>query len=323
MIMCIIFAYDTCMRSLVLKYSLGLMLLPLAFASCNSDLFVEHVEPLESEVTLEGDGGIRTIRFQPKGLQRIYISHAVDGADVVYYDRAGAELSSGDPAADVARISYAGRLVMFEILIDGDHMTVNSIEAAGNQPWHAFIGLDYGYITELISIELLPGQPVEMVGMDYVMSDMSVQSVSKTDIKHTTYKNQGASEVKVEILPYIAQQARALFEPDDPWWRYIEVKAALPVCVDDRWRLSGREYDMALGSSTYYFPEGLDRTLSVSVVIPPYSEKTITTTVTYSSVRVPFFLTLRNPVSGRESIVFGVCGVIQPVSYEISVDDSK
>lgn len=302
------------------RISVVALLVVILFAGCNSDIFVEQVTPSASEVTIDGDGGTCTVRFQPKGLKYISLDTYHTG---IYYNKAGEEISEYSPASEVARINYTDNSVIFDVIIDDDKLTVTSTEQTYDISWQTGIQLDYGYTAEFIGIEILPGKPAELIQISYLMENMTVQSVAKTDYISANYHNGGASEVNVKVMPYIAQQASATLEPDDISFRYLHLDAPLPTCVDGMWIVGDKNYGFELGTKLYYFPELLDRHLEVPVTIPPYSDVKVTSVVLYSSLRVPFCAVFRNPVSGRERFTFGVCGVLEPVSYDIQITDVK
>lgn len=302
------------------RISVVALLVVILFTGCNSDIFVEHVEPSEASISIVGDGGSCSLRFQPKGLKSIGLSTYYDGT---YYNKAGDVIASDSPVDEIARINYTDNSVIFDVFIDGDKITISSTEQASGISWNGSIILDYGYTVQYIDFEILPGQPVELIEMSYLMDNKMVQDVANVDYKTANYSNNGGSEVNVMVMPYVSQQASVTFEPDDISFRYRHIDVPFPTFVDGEWKVGTKIYGTKLGVKSYYFPEGLDRKHEVSVTIPPYSNVKVSSMVSYSSLRVQFCAVFRNPVSGRENFTFGVCGVLEPVSYDIQITDVK
>lgn len=320
---------EHCLRRFYMRYYtqpgylLCALLLSLSIVACNGDIFVEDIGPLEKEVTVEGDGGSHTIQIRSKGLRQVSIGGFHNDMGCTYYNKAGEEIPYDSPVADVARINYTNRYQIFDVLLDGDNMTFHSTEnALGWQDWHLSIGLDYEYMTEWIDVKILRGKPMEYADIHYDMEQLKSNSVADPRVRTLHYMNAGDFPTRVEIRPYQAAQAYVELIPEESWAKAIhgEIVPVVPTMIDGRWVLATPGWNTPLDQKWYYKPEAIDRQYSVWVDLEPNSKADVKCSLTCATAEVPFVLTMRNPVSGREDWTLGTCRVVEPVSYEISVD---
>lgn len=129
--------------------------------------------------------------------------------------------------------------------------------------------------------------------------------------------------MKVEIRPYIAQQASSVLTPEYSWARYINVETTMPVYAGDKWVLSESAIEAKTSVTRYYFPESKDKLLSVPLEISAHSTTRVTCSITYSNIKVPFYATFINPISQREFHTTGTYIASEPVDYEIHTENEN
>ena len=299
---------------------LCVFLLSLSFVSCNSDLFVEDKTPLETSFTIEGDGGSCVARFHPEGLQGIYIN-SVYGSDVSYYDRDGNQILKNSPVSEIARINYTTMRRIMDVYIDGDKMTVHSTENASTFAIDFVVRLDYGYTTEFIEVEVLPGKPMEITSVGYIMDQL--QANDNAEVRHSTihYNNNGSLPARIHVKPYQAAQGYCELTTDRDFgvWEYTEGHGELLTLINGSWTTWMPEWPIRLNSKMGYFPLGIDRQTSVPVDIPPHSSADVVCSVRYAAAKVACHVHFRNPESGRETFILASCVVLEPADYEIEI----
>ena len=257
--------------------------------ACNNDVFIEDPELSEDvEATIEGDGGEATFRIQTKGLERVSIEHVSDATGYTCYNKNGEEIPENSPVSELARINFTGIYTVFDVNIEGDRLTVQSMEYSGE--WGHVITIRLEYASWIVRF---------------------------IEVKGT---NNGPQPVKIEFKPWLAMQANAKVVAADSWVNFIgrPVDVRLPTYVDGRWVL-GPEMNIRLDVKTYYSPR--DWNVTVPVEIPANSTVNVVSTVTFGDAGSRGTFLFRNPVSGREFASRFTCEVVEPLSYEISIRD--
>jgi len=301
-------------------YLLCSLVLLISAVSCNGDLFVDDKTPLETSFTIEGDGGSCVARFQPEGLLGVFINNGY-GADVSYYGRDGNQIPQDSPVSEIARINYTTMRRIVDVYIDGDKMTVHSTENASTFPADFVVRLDYGYTTEFIEVEVLPGKPMEITSVSYIMNQLQVND--NAEVRHSTihYNNGGSLPARIYVKPYQAAQGYCELTTDRDYgvWEYTEGHGELLTFINGSWTAWMPEWPIRLNSKMGYFPVGIDRQTSVPVDIPPHSSADVVCSVRYAAAKVPCHVLFRNPESGRETFILASCVVLEPADYEIEI----
>lgn len=283
--------------------------------SCNNDIFIDDITPGETEVTIDGDGGTASVRFEPKALQHISIDTYGSPSDITYYDHSGNIIESDSPVSDVARINYTGRSFIFDIYIKKDILTFISTErAGGSSSMIVPVRLDYGFTVEFIDVYVTPGQPAEISHFSYDMSDL--RAIPLTEIKRsaTTFTNSSGTDAIYGEMPFINLRGTVDFTPQQSWLNGYNIEVPYPVMNDDAsWSISTEKTDIRIGTTMKYIPDYLDRTLRINYTVPDGATVRFTCEVPFTGAEVPFTVTVRNPVSGREFYGEGMCRVSQPV----------
>ena len=289
--------------------------------ACNNDVFIEDPELSEDvEATIEGDGGEATFRIQTKGLERVSIEHVSDATGYTCYNKNGEEIPENSPVSELARINFTGIYTVFDVNIEGDRLTVQSMEYSGEWGHVITIRLEYAsWIVRFIEVKVLPGAPMELVRTDYD-EGFDVNDAHKTSERVMKATNNGPQPVKIEFKPWLAMQANAKVVAADSWVNFIgrPVDVRLPTYVDGRWVL-GPEMNIRLDVKTYYSPR--DWNVTVPVEIPANSTVNVVSTVTFGDAGSRGTFLFRIPVSAREFASRFTCEVVEPLSYEISIRD--
>lgn len=290
-------------------------------SGCNDDIFVEETTPSAFSVELEGDGGLASVRFQPKGLQTMGISLLSGTPTVAYYGKDGNQLPRESPASEIRRITCTTRWSAMDITIDGDRLLFRSVENASGQGIDVLLTLDYGYASEEIAIREAPGEPVQIGPVTY---DASMMRVSDGGVLRRTESFTNNSPIYQTLLlrPYYVVPCNFRLVPDVKWATNIEVQAVLPTLSDGVWQIpDAPTRPILLNVREEFTPSWLDTGLELPFDTPPHTTLRVGYSVNYSTVNVPFSVTFTLPVSGTEYVVGGTCTLLAPVSYEITSTD--
>lgn len=327
MIIVYIFVRNTSTRYCIMfKYSdfrllfVGIFLL-IVLSGCNSDIFVDRIDAVGQSIAIEGDGGHYTVKIQTKGLEWIDLVTSGYNDQVTYYTHDGEIAPSDAPFEDIALINYTNDWMIFDIVITDDLLTFTSTEQAYDKPWDVLVYLNYGHTSVDYNITVLPGRQAEVTSVSYAMENMTVQNNADVAVWRTHYYNNSPSELKVMAMPYSGAQVSALLEDPGIYYAFPPtVSIPLPEFCDGEWLIGDELHTLTLGSTLRYAPEQL-ADVSVPVSVQPYSKVEVACQVSYSSVKVPVFIHLLNPVSGRTRLCLFMCGVLAPVSYELKIEN--
>lgn len=299
--------------------ALLLIVTSLLLPSCNDEIFVDGQMPSETEIVLDGDDSSHSISFSTKGLQHITFDLTNEYL-LTYYDKDGETIPPKSQVSDIARINYTTNLTMLDVTIDDGLMTFHCTEHSDSSPLSLSLRLDYEYISTFIILQILPGQPIEFVSLNYAINQGETTSYSKKSTIHCDNGSEHATTI--EVQPFLWHQAYIIFVPDENWAKYLSASVCHPTFSNETWIISDKEKTIKFGTNECYTPFGIDRMLTTSVDIPPRSVVDVVCEVFYSSIKIPYHATFRNPVSKRQHISTGTCYVTEPTTYQIHLENA-
>ncbi|MDE6136390.1 MAG: hypothetical protein K2F97_02830 [Muribaculaceae bacterium] len=289
-------------------------------ASCNNDIFIDDTPRDAVEVAMIGDGGTAEVPVVRKGLEFISFDHYDPDKFVTTYNHNGVVIPNESPLDEIARINLTSRPLIFDIYVEGDRLRLHSTECT------EYIGslelrLDYGYKLSFITVNIEPGCRPEITSFAYDMNRLDDLGSRSDQTFSLSYNNGGSLPSSLTVWPYLNSFCRATLEPDDIWFKYHVIGAPLPLYSEtEGWKITDKDYALKTGVNNDFSLPGIDRMLQVVVTVPAMSQGTVRTFVESRQATVPFFMTMQNPVSGREFDSEGLCTVIQPLSYEVVID---
>jgi hypothetical protein len=301
---------------------LSLPLLMLALTACNGDLFVERTALSTTEVTLDGDGGVATVSFQPKGLQSMLLDPYSTSTYITYFDGNGISI---DPSrtADIRRINYTSTSNLFDIYVEGNRLRIESTENTytGNGRIHT-LRLSYGYATESITITLNPGQPMRFVGAEFGLDSITTVEQARSSKQTITYGNEGNSWLHVGSIPFVVLRNSVVL--------HANTLATTPVSVpmlerwsDGSWSVADSMLTVIPGQTARYESAAMSSEVRFDHTIPPRTKRSYICNVVNASASLPTRLTFENPVSGRRFMTSGLCLYYVPKSYETTYQDTS
>ncbi len=144
---------------------LYIILFILGFASCNNDVFVEHVPEVADVLYLDGCNGKQTIQIKKDALKFITIAdhYSYDDRQVtIYYNEEGEETYYPKDLKNIAKIKYINRIFAVELNIKDDELVITSLDNTRTNPVEAWINLDYGYMSKTVTVKISEGLPYEI-----------------------------------------------------------------------------------------------------------------------------------------------------------------
>lgn len=295
-----------------------------AVAGCNDEVFVEHFDPSETEVTVKGNGGRKAVGYSSSKLQTLSLDLFTEQKPYVeYLDREGNRIDPYCNASSLAMIVYespAGT-TKFSIKVTPKTLMIESFENFSLYNHSVTIRLDYGFAVRFIKVIMTGLRNIDLVDMSYEMDKMKVNPEATEVTGKITYSNKDNSAAwELNLKPYLSMPAFIEMEPTESWARSIgRYEYAVPTFSNGEWGMHGTTVEMAFGTKSYYSSTEIDKDTSVLVIVPPYSSLTVSESVYYATMKVPFTAVYRNPVTGNEYATGGTCSVNEPFDYKLSV----
>lgn len=291
-------------------------------AACNNDIFVDRIPDIETDFTLDGDGGSHSVAYQSTGIAECFFSNDVDyDTWVLRYDSEGNTLDNDAPFSSAARIIYGSPRFSVEIVPESDRLIFNAMGNTYDFPLTIHLTLWYDYAYKLVDFTLTPGQPMEISSVNYISTHVSTVT-SFESLPDEVVTNGGMTPLTVEITPYANCKCSARLDADH-WATGITGTVPLPTVQGNIWtnQLTD-DVDVTLGGgeTTEYFSSYVDRDLRVPVEILPGETVRIKVRITYSTLRIGYWALLLAPFADNYYVTQGVCTVTNPVSYKIETE---
>lgn len=289
--------------------------------SCNDDIFVENVGWEDSETqeaVIEGDGGKVTFKIPTKNLLRVSIDRYGGKDPYRYYDRAGSEISSDSPASELAKIVGDFTLSYFEVIKNGDELTVYSLERCDDSYTSLSIRLEYTYNVRFIHVSILKGEPLQYVDTFYD-GDVEVDDNADKNVKKATFTNDGPIDQTLEIMPFLGSYKTLWIGDVESWAYYLPV--VMPVLNYSGSEWSFKDKSVRLGESLKWSPENY--LTKVNVTVPANSKSEIATTLLYTKAEVSGKIVFRKPVTGKELTTPFVMKSLYPYKFDIEINEIR
>lgn len=295
----------------------------LVFASgCNHNVFLDGPDtPDNTSATVEGDGGETTFSIPTKGLEHISFDLTSEAQKYcTYYNSRGEIIDRSSPASEASKIVIDNDLIRQELVKNGNRLVFTSVSNT-RDAFNLVIRLEYDYTVKFINIEILPGQPMELVEVNYD-PDIEITDSAEVKTRSTGFTNHSSIPQTLEVHPYLQEMASILVEPSKYGsWTKGE-KITMPVSVYDNGNWEMKEIAGIRPGTSYQYPRP-DRMMTVYVDIPANSSVNAFTDVTYSKAEAHGTLFFLNPILDRQLSVDFTCTSLYPSSYKIRVENAK
>ncbi len=303
-------------RTIVLAICfVALTLLP----ACNSDIFVEPVQNVESEITIDGNGGFQSVAYQRSGLNTISFYTESDYRTwYSFYDKEGEYLYNPANIDDVDKILFGSPRFLLEIRPGEEYATVTALDNTFDYPIDIYLYLDYAYLSKTIRITVTPGNPLKISSFGYSISPVTGLT-TQSDIP-MRFKNTSPNPVKMTIYPFKECESKIHLSADEAWASEITDWIPVPVYRNGEWHLSDTNLvKTRLEGTTGFYSEATDVDEAAVVEIPANSTVSVLKTTTYAIFKADFSAHCALPNSGTSTPVWGKCTIHQPIDYNIEV----
>ena len=253
-------------------------------------------------VEIEGDAGTVEVPIVRKGLMSIVFDDVSDPDKfVTTYGHSGTVIPNESSLDEIARINFTTQVTRY----------IGSTT----------LRLDYGYDSAFITVRIAPGREPELAFFAYDMTRLDDLGPRIHETFSLSYNNEGPLPSSVTVWPYLNSFCRVTLEPVETWFDYLTIGVPLPLYSETAgWQVSDKVYAVKTGTNFDFSLPGIDRMLHIDVTVPALSQGSVRSFVESRWATVPFTMTFRNPVSGREYDSEGICTVKQPLSYEVVLE---
>lgn len=302
-----------------------MLILAVIMTGCNDEVFVEKLDPSDTELTIGGNGDRGGVGYESSNLVTLSLDvFSEQKPNVTYFDRDGNRIEPEGNASRLAKIKYKSQTMEYVISVGKNLLMFESVENFSTLDSHVTIRLDYGFTVRFIKVTMTGLPIIDLVDIAYDMDRMSVSQDPVVVSANIKYKNDGnSSPWEISLKPYLSISAHVELEPAAGWARYLRNVYSIPTLQGGIWGLHGKSIEMMMSSKGYYRSTEVDENTSVPVTIPPFESRTVVENVFFNSMSVPFTAVFKNPVTGREYSTTGICKVCEPFDYEVKVLEEK
>lgn len=309
------------------------MLLPLLFAACNNEVFVDRpdIDYTVSDIRLEGEDDKAELPFETEGLQQLHIEFSFQCDAEVTYISGKSEGVKGGRGIDVK----PGEDCFISLMAPGLEIAltfkygsrgkvyVELYENSFYSDADLLLSFDYGSHVREVKVS---GAPNGSYGFHTINWDMSAAKVTFDVQTHRfTANNRSEREIHTQVYPYQTCQAVAdftfstelaqLFGPES----VDEVYLPRVVVLDD-------SYEVVIYGEPAYFVEG-EQTIPnhlpiddpVNINLPPMSKVSYVINVEVVTLRIPFTVRLWHAETGIERRVGGTLVVREPSGFTMEI----
>lgn len=298
-------------------YISTVLLIVTLLTACNGDIFLdEPALPYETNITLEGDGGVAVVTIPLKDLQGIGFRYFDTQINTTYYNATGEKIDNKSPVSEISLIVYESDFSRFEIHRQGSRLTLKSVCSTYKYDNHDEIELEYRYGYRRIQVTILPGKPMKLESVHY-NGPLSFNTETKVSSR-IGFENTSPTDLVCTEFPYLNQQPYVFIEPMSLWAKDTSVAMEVPVYENGEWVI--KEKTLSPGKKSYY--PGPDYMTSVDISIPGATNGYIITSVDYECAMVSGTMYYVNEILDRRVPVDFNLSSFYPVSYDIRIEET-
>lgn len=305
------------MRSI---YSVCTIPLLLFFSGCNSDLFVDAIPDMVSEITLSGNVDSYVVKIPRKGLQGVSFGNNLDYlASEVYYDLSGEEIYSFSSIDEISKVVYLSPRFQIEFVISGDEVKIIAWDNTFDEVLKVDISLRYGYESKVMTVNVAPGDParIDHLGYDILRP---VSGFRTEQGMRQRFTNNSSLTQHLIVYPYKDSKSKITFTPEDSWQYGIRGIVSVPIYKDGEWvETASSQLDVMLGTTESFYSENINVDEEVIIDVSPNSTVAVDTYVRYATLDVGYLGSVVLPNSNNMMMISGRCSLSQPIDYKIEV----
>lgn len=302
------------------------LLILLVFYSCNGDVFVDDFRSSDSELTLDGNGDVKTIRFASSNWDFLIYTYS-DGFSYPYkiYDADGNLTTTGE----VAYLEGLGKVVCDEDLtgftIERSNskelkITVDENARAANFRFMIMAANEYEY--QEIYVDISPSDRYVFDHITYSLDAYSYKCETYI-LKNFVQTNSSGIFYSHIWFPYENARYEVVFGSNTPEAFQLlgkdNLTVEIPSLKDGRLGMNGEQAQYTSMQQTLPFPN----TEQVEVPVPPNSIQRIILKMDYEWFETEYTLYATHPKTGKQRIITGMLQSKMPGKYEIEQKDLK
>lgn len=293
----------------------------LLLTACNDEIFVDRIPEYEDkQITLDGNGGSYTLCFDPKSARSIKFDNSSDYFTYTdYYNANGEQIVLDAPIADIAKIVYGSPRFTVEAHIEGDKISIVSLDNTYSEDLQMWLTIDYEYMARTIDVTLTPGSPMHI---DYLGCDMdrALTAFRTSSPAPIHISNESDRSISMDIFPFKDYQSRFCVKNDYLWTIGISGLCPIPYYINGEWFSDDTNLvEITMGQESYYYSEYTDKESFYHVEVPPHSTVNVYVSLKLAVLKGRYISTVTQPNSALSWMIDGEFEVIQPISYSVEV----
>lgn len=302
------------------------LLILLVFYSCNGDVFVDDFRSSDSELTLDGNGDVKTIRFASSNWDFLIYTYS-DGFSYPYkiYDADGNLTTTGE----VAYLEGLGKVVCDEDLTgftiersNSKELKITVDENARSTHFRFMIMAANEYEYQEIYVDISPSDRYVFDHITYSL-DMYFYAKKKEEQKSFVQFNGWDIPYPCPLSPYENARYEVTFRSEMPEaFQLLEegdLTVEIPDMKDRHLGLNGKRAQYTSMQQTLPFPD----TEQIEVLIPSNTTQRITLWMDYEWFETRYTLYAIHPKTGKQRVITGMLQSKMPGKYEIKQEDFK
>lgn len=302
------------------------LLILFVFYSCNGDVFVDDFRSSDSELTLDGNGDVKTIRFASSNWDFLIYTYS-DGFSYPYkiYDEDGNLTTTGE----VAYLEGLGKVVCDEDLtgftIERSNskelkITVDENARATNFRFMIMAANEYEYQEIYVDIS-----PSDRYVFDHITYSLDAYSYAKKREKQKSFVQSNGWDIPYPcpLFPYENARYEVIFSSEMPGAFQLlgggNLTVEIPSMKSGYLGLNGKQAQYSSVQQTLPLPD----TGQIEVPIPAYTTQRITLWMDYEWFETRYTLHATHPKTGKQRVINGMLQSKMPGEYEIKQEDFK
>lgn len=303
------------------------LLILLVFYSCNGDVFVDDFRSSDSELTLDGNGDVETIRFASSNwdLLGMYVY------DESYYYSCNIYDADGNLIAteQVPYLKGLGKIVLDENLIgftidrsNSKELKIIVGENARTTHFRFMIMVGNEYEFQEIYVEISPSDRYVLDHITYSLDAYSHEYRAERGMSTLKYNNSDTPYSFI-MFPYENVFCSVKFKSNMPEAFQLlgegNLAVEIPGMEDGRLVMNGKQVQYTYKEQAWPFPNTEQKEVSV----PPHVYQRITSLIEYDWFETEYTLYATHPKTGKQRIITGMLQSKMPGKCYLIREDLK
>lgn len=293
------------------------------FYSCNGDVFVDDIRPSVSELALDGNGDSAVVHFASSSWDRLTLR---TGLDLPYtykvYDADGNLMQEVQypELVGMGRIECKDWVDFTVERITPQDVKITARENVLDFPLHLVVEASNEYEYQTVNVDIHPSERYVLERITYSLDVFSYEEQMREKSRSVTY-NAGSGALSYTIFPYLNEYYKVEFVSDNPLAFKLlgqeNLLVEVPVIKDGCLVMDGLQAVYATSQQDLPLPSSLSDTISVKVVVPPYTSMRNTLLLEYDWFETEYTLHVVQPRNGKRRSVNGLLQGRMPKGYFI------